>query len=123
MRYYKLKQFKGEQRAAVVETIERLRKQLDTTIPAKDSQENLLLATWNIRDFDKANRAGTKGHGGRLPETLFYLAEIISRFDMVAVQEVNGMDEWDELMFILGPEWTMWPPALPMPNWVAMGNG
>jgi len=78
-----------------------LRGSLDRNIPAKDLDETLLLATWNIRDFDKKNR---KGFGKRSKESLFYIAEILSRFDFVAVQEVNRLDEWEEVMNILGPD-------------------
>jgi exonuclease III len=104
MRYYRIKNdFKAAQdRLRVIETLERLRKQLDDNVPGKDSENNLLLATWNIRDFGKKNR---KGFGPRLKESHYYLAEIISRFDIVAVQEVNEMEEWERLMYLLGPDW------------------
>lgn len=87
--------------ARVVTNLQRLRAQLDRDIPDKDSERNLLLATWNIRDFGKA---GPK-HGARRPETHFYIAEILSRFDFVAVQEVNEIGDWYEVMDVLGPNW------------------
>jgi len=87
------------ERRLVIDKLLSLRAQLDRDIPAKDSNENLLLATWNIRDFDKINR---RGFGKRLPETLYYIAEVISRFDFVAVQEVNQLGEWERVMDILG---------------------
>lgn len=63
---------------------------------------NLLLATWNIRDFD----SNKFGWGRRLPETYYYLAEMLSCFDLVAVQEVNrDLKGLDRLMEILGREW------------------
>src|SRR5262245_34728310 len=65
----------------------RLLKMRETLRPLRQrkSDSSLLLATWNIRDFDS-----NKFHfGPRLPETFFYIAEIISCFDLVAVQEVN----------------------------------
>ena len=82
--------------------LERLREQLEA-IPAKDSEENLLLATWNIRDLGKPD--GGWGYGERLPESYFYIAEILSRFDFVAVQEVNELWAWEKVMQILGPHW------------------
>jgi endonuclease/exonuclease/phosphatase family metal-dependent hydrolase len=82
--------------------LERLRGQLDQTVPVKDAESSLLLATWNIRDFGKQNR---RGYGNRLPETLYYIAEVISRFDFVAVQEINDLDEWAKVMRILGRDW------------------
>ena len=82
-----------------IDNLQKLRALLDATLPDKDAENTLLLATWNIRDFDKANR---RGFGARLPETFFYIAEIISRFGFVAVQEVNRLDEWRLVMQILG---------------------
>lgn len=79
-----------------------LRAQLDASVPPKDAEDNLLLATWNIRDFGKRNR---RGWGKRLPESWFYIAEMISRFDFVAVQEVNELPEWKKVMTILGRKW------------------
>lgn len=104
MRYYPLlREFpKKPDRVRVIDVLQRLRAQLDRDIPGKDSDHHLLLATWNIRDFGKLNR---RGFGERLNETHYYLAEIISRFDIVAVQEVNELKEWERLMYILGQDW------------------
>ena len=63
---------------------------------------SLLLATWNIRDFD----SNKFRYGPRLGETFYYLAEIISCFDLVALQEVNrDLGPLEKLMRILGREW------------------
>lgn len=104
MNYYKLRyEFKDKvERNRVIDNLVALRDQLDRDIPDKDADNNLLLATWNIRDFDKKNR---RGFGKRMPESLFYIAEVISRFDFVAVQEVNELDEWEDVMDILGRNW------------------
>jgi endonuclease/exonuclease/phosphatase family metal-dependent hydrolase len=78
----------------------RLKPALDTAIPAKTVDSTLMLASWNLREF-----GGTKS-GGRDKEALFYIAEIISRFDLVAVQEVrDNLDALDGLMEILGSWW------------------
>ncbi len=100
--YYGLKRFGAEDRTRIVNRLLALRGRLDRNLPAKDPDNNLLLATWNIRDFDKANR---RGYGKRLPESLYYIAEILSRFDFVAVQEVNRLGEWQQVMRILGPDY------------------
>ncbi len=89
-------------RKRVVENLETLRAQLDREVPGKDQSKNLLLATWNIRDFGKKNR---RGFGKRLDESHYYIAEIISRFDFIAVQEVNELAEWRRVMKILGSNW------------------
>lgn len=96
------RKFQGPELARVVGNLQRLIAQLDRDIPPKDSEQNLLLATWNIRDFGKTNR---RGFGERVAETHHYIAEILSRFDFVAVQEVNELDEWYDVMAILGRDW------------------
>lgn len=103
MRYNLVKQRVSEQdRGRVVRNLVALREQLDRDIPPKDAEDNLLLATWNVRDLGKINR---RGFGDRLPETYFYIAEVLSRFDFVAVQEVNELDEWQRITEILGYDW------------------
>jgi hypothetical protein len=68
----------------------------------RKSDSTLLIATWNIRDFD----SNKFGFGPRLPESFYYIAEIISCFDLVAVQEVAGnLTALDRVMDILGREW------------------
>lgn len=74
-----------------------LRASLDAEIPEKKLESNLLLATWNIREFD------SPAYGERLPEAFYYIAEIIARFDLVAVQEVRqDLKALEKLMKILG---------------------
>lgn len=92
-----------KERVRVVGNLQKLRRQLDRDVPAKDADGNLLLASWNIRDFGKPGNR--RGFGKRSPETFFYIAEILSRFDLIAVQEVNELPEWEEVMDILGPDW------------------
>lgn len=100
--HWKIKDSEEKKRA--VKNLVRLRSQLDRSIPPKDAEDNLLLATWNIRDFGKPLDK-RRGWGPRLPESWFYIAEVISRFDFVAVQEVNELAEWDHVMDILGRDW------------------
>ena len=84
-------------------TIERLlllRRQLDAEVPQKTAEESILLATWNIREFD------SPAYGDRIPEAFYYIAEIIARFDLVAVQEVRqDLRALNRLMDILGGHW------------------
>lgn len=78
----------------------RLRDALDGTIPSKTLDDTLMVASWNLREF------GGKKYGGRTRESLFYIAEIIDRFDLVAVQEVrDDLQALDQLMVILGGWW------------------
>ena len=103
MNYALLRQLIEEsERPRVIRNLAALRDQLSRDVPPKDTEDNLLLATWNIRDLGKVNR---RGFGERLPESHFYIAEVLSRFDFVAVQEVNELDEWEAIVGILGPSW------------------
>ncbi len=96
---------KQENRLFAGRAIERLlalRKQLKKDIPARTLRDTLLLATWNIRDFD----SNKFGHGPRLDEAFYYIAEIIASFDLVAVQEVTtDLGPLKRVMSILGPNW------------------
>jgi hypothetical protein len=78
-----------------------MRKSLEA-IRSRKKDGSLLLATWNIRDFD----SNKFRYGPRLPESFYYIAEIISCFDLVAVQEVNrDLSALNKVMEILGREW------------------
>ena len=77
-----------------------LRAALDAEIPKRTFQETLLLATWNIRDFDKPT------FDFRLDESIYYIAEIIDRFDIVAVQEVyKDLTGLRRVIDVLGGYW------------------
>jgi len=80
-----------------------MRSQADLAALRKRKRDGaLLLATWNIRDFD----SNEFKFGPRLPETFCYIAEIISYFDLVAVQEVaRDLSALERVMAILGREW------------------
>ncbi len=77
----------------------RLREQMGE-IPPKDISNTLLLATWNIREFDSAK------YGPRLEESYYYIAEIISHFDLVAIQEArDDLKPLQKLRSLLGNWW------------------
>jgi len=79
-----------------------LKSALKEQIPYKTREDNLLLATFNMREFDSNN----KKFGPRLIESMYYLAEIISAFDLVALQEINqDMKPFKKLMAILGSDY------------------
>lgn len=74
-----------------------LRRSLDKEIPKKTDTETLLLATWNIREFNSKNR---------INESYHYLAEIVSRFDLIAIQEVSpDLKALEKLMSLLEDNW------------------
>ena len=65
---------------------------LDAQIPAK-AHDNFLIATWNIRSFASLTRewtSGTNHSPKRDLRGLRTIIEIISRFDVVAIQEIKG---------------------------------
>jgi hypothetical protein len=84
---------------------------LATRIPQKyDTPPNALIATWNIREFsglaakwmadvhEKGSKRDWRG--------LWAIAEILSRFDVIAVQEVGGdLLALRTLMKTLGSSW------------------
>ena len=77
----------------------RLRKQLDREIPERTVTETLVIGTWNLRNFDDDRF----NNGHRSAEDFFYSAEILSRFDIVAVQELcEDLSPLDKVMDILG---------------------
>ncbi|CAN5250120.1 hypothetical protein BH11BAC6_BH11BAC6_04040 [soil metagenome] len=99
--YYKLQGEKFKKTSKfIIERLLNLKTALAAAIPQKTADKNFILATWNIREFEK----GT--YGGRLAETYYYMAEIISHFDLVAIQEVReNMQALRDLKNILGPQW------------------
>lgn len=80
----------------------RLKRQIRSQgVPQRLADRNLLLATWNIRELG-ANRK----FGARSAESIQYIAEIISHFDLVAVQEVNrDLKDLQRIMRVLGSWW------------------
>jgi len=98
MIYTSIKRIKDPvERKRVIEKLIALREQLDKEIPAKTASNSLLLATWNIRKLGD----------NRMTESLYYLAEIISRFDLIAVQEVMGNKKGlEKIMALLGKNWS-----------------
>lgn len=100
--YWKLKYAQQADRKRTVKSLQRLRTQLDAEIPPRSLEDTILLATWNIRDFD----SNKFKHGPRLTESFHYIAEIISRFDVVAVQEINDdLRPLERVLDLLGPWW------------------
>lgn len=86
-------------RTDIVASIRKIREGARRDLPAR-SPETMLLGTWNIREF------GGNKYGGRQPEALFCIAEIISHFDLVAIQELRpDLSEIETVMRFLGREW------------------
>ncbi len=90
-----------EQQRAVARLLD-LRRQIQAEIAPRSVENTLVLATWNLRNFD-SNRFK---HGPRLKEAFFYIAEIISAFDLVALQEVDeNLTALKLVIKLLGENW------------------
>ncbi|WP_427008688.1 endonuclease/exonuclease/phosphatase family protein [Pseudarthrobacter sp. H2] len=93
---------------AVTEDLDRLRTALTESIPAK-TESNLLVGTWNIRALGELTAkwlAGPKDSPKRDWHAIACLAEVISRFDVVAVQESRRNPvALKRLLEDLGPHW------------------
>ncbi len=98
-----------DDRRRTIAGLQRLRAQKTAEIPTRTLKDTLLLATWNIRDFGnedkRATPDGQSQPGPRLEESYYYIAEVISAFDIVAIQEINTMAALERVMQILGPSW------------------
>ena len=67
-------------------------------IPVKRNDQNLVIGSWNIKEFGQMTN--------RLPESYFYIAEILSKFDLIAIQEIkNRLDDLSIIMRLLGSDW------------------
>jgi len=96
MPYYKpLESLPKEQCIHILENLQKLRSKMKNEVPVRTNRSTLLLSTWNIREFSDA--------GNRCEEAFWYIAEIISFFDLVAVQEIgNNISSLQKVMSILG---------------------
>lgn len=88
-----------------------LRTALDQEIPLKrEIDRNTLIATWNIRAFGSLTEEWETGPGvspKRNYRGLHAIAEIVSRFDVIALQELTGdLRALRTLLKTLGPNWS-----------------
>jgi endonuclease/exonuclease/phosphatase family metal-dependent hydrolase len=81
-----------------IENLIRLKEGLTQKVPPKKVNDNLLLCSWNIKNFGLIK--------DRTPESLYYIAEIISAFDIVSLQEVNkDISDFKIVLKLLGSHW------------------
>ena len=93
---------------AIQADLDSLSAQLDNDIPAK-ADDNLLIATWNIRSFASLTREWTAA-SNQSPKRdlrgLRAIIEILSRFDVIAIQEVKGnLRALRDTIRFLGQDW------------------
>lgn len=100
--YSEIRHMRTDMKARTLSGLKRLRAQLDKEMPVKTRNTTLVLGTWNLRNFDD-NRFMS---GYRTAEDFFYIAEIISRFDVIAIQEVcDDIYPLTKVMKILGRDY------------------
>lgn len=77
----------------VVGELANLDQALDAAVPARHVDRNLLVATWNLRAFGGLTDRWVAGNGDSPKRDLAGLraiGQIVSRFDVIALQEVRG---------------------------------
>ena len=94
--------------ANVQSDLSRLRRELDRIVPAI-RDDNLLIATWNIRGFGNLTKKWTNADGDS-PQRNFHaiacIAATLKRFDVIALQEVKGnIRALRYTLKLLGPDW------------------
>ncbi len=68
----------------------------DRKIPDR-SDDNVIIATWNLTNFGEQDREDSH---------IAIMAEVMRSFDIIAVQEIaEELDHWDQLLDRLGPDW------------------
>ncbi len=99
--YKDLRHYSDSDADFIAKKILKLRSNLADQITRDRQPNSLIIGSWNIREFDSS-----KG-GARLDEAYHYIAEIIDRFDICAVQEVrDDLKPLERLVRLLGPNWT-----------------
>ena len=95
--------------ADIQRELDNLRAALIAEIPAKRLEQNLLIATWNVRAFGDITRKWASGPNDTPKRDLHAtrcIAEIISHFDVIAVQEVKAnIRGLRDVMRLLGNDW------------------
>jgi hypothetical protein len=86
-------------RAAFAEHASAAKLQPGVTPPSEQSKY-IRIATWNLREFDSSS------YGYRSQEAKAYIAEILSHFDLIALQEIRrDLGALEDVKEMLGPSW------------------
>ncbi|NNC34885.1 MAG: hypothetical protein HKO09_08420, partial [Croceitalea sp.] len=88
----------NEAKQRTITHLRELNQGLSDQVPSKKVDTNLLLASWNLKNFGRIKY--------RTAESLYYIAEIINAFDIVSIQEINSdLDHFKKVMKVLGSHW------------------
>jgi len=95
---------------SALEDIVRLHQRIeDSNMPQKIVDQNLLIGSWNIRGFGSVHESwrDNPDKPRRNLRSLVYIAEIIKRFDVIAIQEVKADTSGIRLLLneFLGTNW------------------
>ncbi|WP_417882298.1 endonuclease/exonuclease/phosphatase family protein [Xanthomarina gelatinilytica] len=95
----------------VQQDLELLKQDLDVRIPSKKLDKNLLIASWNIRAFGNLTRKWDSDDDDspkRDLHSVLCIAEIIKRFDVIAIQEVKAnIRALRDTLKVLGTNWSL----------------
>lgn len=81
-----------------IEGLLRLKAGLMNDLPPRRTEANLIVGSWNIVKFGASHQ--------RLPESYFYIAEVIAAYDLIAIQEVKpSLMKLEKVVSLLGPDW------------------
>jgi hypothetical protein len=97
---------------AAVEDVVRLRRRLDgANVPPRRTDHNFIVGTWNLRAFGRLHPSWEENPGSpkRNLRAMAVIAEIVRRFDVVAIQEVGRETEAARFLVseFLGPAWEL----------------
>ncbi len=110
--------------AEVIKNLQLLKDDLDIKLPSKQLDKNLLIATWNIRAFGNLTRKWDSDDNDspkRDLHAILCIAEIIKRFDVIAIQEVkDNIRALRDTLKVLGSNWSL---ILTDVNKGKVGNG
>jgi endonuclease/exonuclease/phosphatase family metal-dependent hydrolase len=99
----------GEAPPELIQSVITLAGSLDEVIPAKRLDRNLIVGSWNLREFGAVTQRWTAEAGDKPKRNVgdvWCIAEIASRFDVLALQEVQNETAGLELLVeILGRDW------------------
>lgn len=92
--------------------LDELRGACDSEIPSKRLDRNLLIATFNIRAFGDLTERWETERGSDSPlrnlADVRALAEIVARFDVVAIQEARAnLKALRHMLKVLGSDWSL----------------
>lgn len=95
----------------IQQNLDALKQDLDLKIPSKKLDKNLIIASWNIRAFGNLTRkwdSDDKDSPKRDLHSVLCIAEIIKRFDVIALQEVKAnIRALRDTLKVLGNNWSL----------------